>query len=161
MKDQIEIGDLRGSHKIWRCVAVGAIVLACLMFGLAYISPNPTACVVVAVVCLILSGGMFFLLHFMDHTLLLTPEGMCWISQARQKVTPWSQVAGARVDTPSHSSSGDYRPRLYIDCIDGSTYCEARLRFLNQETADVINKMKEVYGCSNKSIQATPEGAPD
>jgi len=155
MKDQIEIGDLRGAHKIWWWVAIGACIVAVVFIGLAFVSPNPTACIVISVVCLILGAFMQIPLRFVDHRLLLTPEGICWISKARRKCLPWHEVAGARVDVPLHDNSGDYRPRLYIDCIDGSTNCETRLRFSNQETADLIKKMKEVYGCSNKILEET------
>ena len=155
MKDQIEIGDLRGSHKIWRNVAIGAIIVACLMLGLASISPNPTACVVVAAVCLALSGGMSLLLRFMDHTLLLTPEGMCWISKARRKVTFWPQISTARVGKIIPT---DMHPMLIVDDADGNRICgygSGLLRFEMEEAADLINKMKETYEGSNKEMQAT------
>jgi len=145
MSDQIEIGDLKDSHKIWRYVAIGAIALAVVFIGLAFASPSPMACIAIAAVCLILAGGMLLLMRFMDHTLLLTSEGICWLSQARRKVMPWSQVGGAKVDKIFPT---DMHPMLLIDDIDGNRICgygSGLLRFKMQEVADLINKMKQAH----------------
>lgn len=146
MNDHIEIGDLKGSHKIWLVVAIGAVVVALLLIGLVFVSPNPSACIGSAAVCLALAGGMRLLLHFMDHTILLTPEGICWISKARQKVTPWSQVAEARVGKIFPT---DKQPMLLVDGIDGNRICgygSGLIRFDIQEVANMINMMKNKYG---------------
>ena len=112
MNDQIEIGDFGCIHRPCLLVARIALGLTILMLGLAFVSKQPVACIVTACCCAAFAGGMWLIRHFVAYSIVLTTEGICWVSDARTKVMPWKDVGVASVGCIP--LTGDDRPMLLI-----------------------------------------------
>ena len=137
----IELGHFEASHRVWKVVGTLSLAVSGGLFALGRaLDQLSLAMWGVSGFFVLFAALMWGLTRVMQRSLAIDSRGLIRASAMRERVTPWAEIGGARVEIVE---LGQHLPSLIVEGMDEKLLASCGRGLVNRPLADVAGLINE------------------